>query len=60
VYSGEFRVRILPLVHRSIAMLAKEQGVNLNRSGSFEAGGFGGGTGKRFWIEPLFPFRSVM
>jgi predicted HicB family RNase H-like nuclease len=33
-YSGEFRVRIPPLVHRSLAMEAKEQGVSLNRLAS--------------------------
>lgn len=30
-YSGEFRVRIPPEVHRSLAMQAAEQGVSLNR-----------------------------
>ena len=33
-YSGEFRVRIPPLVHRSLAMEAAEQGVSLNRLAS--------------------------
>jgi len=33
-YSGEFRVRIPPLVHRSLAMQAAEQGVSLNRMAS--------------------------
>lgn len=30
-YSGEFRVRIPPQVHRSLALDAAEQGVSLNR-----------------------------
>jgi predicted HicB family RNase H-like nuclease len=30
-YSGEFRVRIPPEQHRSLAMQAAEQGVSLNR-----------------------------
>ena len=30
-YSGEFRVRIPPEVHRALAMQAAEQGVSLNR-----------------------------
>ena len=30
-YSGEFRVRIPPLVHRSLATQAAEQGISLNR-----------------------------
>lgn len=30
-YSGEFRVRIPPEVHRSLAVQAAEQGVSLNR-----------------------------
>lgn len=55
MYGGEFRVRILPLVHRSPAMQAKEQGLNLNRSGSFEAGGFGVmGWGISFGLNPHF------
>jgi len=33
-YSGEFRVRIPPEVHRSLAMQAAEQGVSLNRLAS--------------------------
>lgn len=33
-YSGEFRVRIPPAVHRSLAMQAAEQGVSLNRLAS--------------------------
>ena len=30
-YSGEFRVRIPPLLHRNLALMAAEQGVSLNR-----------------------------
>jgi predicted HicB family RNase H-like nuclease len=30
-YSGEFRVRIPPQVHRSLATQAAEQGISLNR-----------------------------
>jgi predicted HicB family RNase H-like nuclease len=33
-YSGEFRVRIPPVVHRSLALQAAEQGVSLNRLAS--------------------------
>jgi predicted HicB family RNase H-like nuclease len=33
-YSGQFRVRIPPAVHRSLAMEAAEQGVSLNRLAS--------------------------
>ena len=33
-YSGEFRIRIPPGVHRSLAMQAAEQGVSLNRLAS--------------------------
>ena len=33
-YSGEFRVRIPPEVHRALAMQAGEQGVSLNRLAS--------------------------
>jgi predicted HicB family RNase H-like nuclease len=33
-YSGEFRVRIPPQMHRSLAMEAAEQGVSLNRLAS--------------------------
>jgi predicted HicB family RNase H-like nuclease len=33
-YSGEFRVRIPPALHRSLAMQAVEQGVSLNRLAS--------------------------
>lgn len=33
-YSGEFRVRVPPQVHRSLVMEAAEQGVSLNRLAS--------------------------
>ena len=33
-YSGEFRVRIPPDVHRALALQAAEQGVSLNRLAS--------------------------
>ena len=33
-YSGEFRVRIPPQLHRNLAMMAAEQGVSLNRLAS--------------------------
>jgi len=33
-YSGEFRIRIPPAVHRSLAMQAAEQGISLNRLAS--------------------------
>ena len=33
-YSGEFRVRIPPEIHRALAMQAAEQGVSLNRLAS--------------------------
>ena len=33
-YSGEFRVRIPPRLHRSLALEAAEQGVSLNRLAS--------------------------
>jgi len=33
-YSGEFRVRIPPELHRKLAMAAAEQGVSLNRLAS--------------------------
>ena len=33
-YSGEFLVRIPPIVHRQLALMAAEQGVSLNRSAS--------------------------
>lgn len=38
-YSGEFRVRIPPLVHRSLAMQAAEQGISLNRLASSKLAG---------------------
>jgi predicted HicB family RNase H-like nuclease len=38
-YSGEFRVRIPPQVHRSLAMEAAEQGVSLNRLASAKLSG---------------------
>jgi predicted HicB family RNase H-like nuclease len=38
-YSGEFRVRIPPQVHRSLAMEAAEQGVRLNRLASAKLAG---------------------
>jgi predicted HicB family RNase H-like nuclease len=38
-YSGEFRVRIPPLLHRSLAMEAAEQGVSLNRLASAKLAG---------------------
>ena len=33
-YSGEFRVRIPPEVHRALALQAAEQGISLNRLAS--------------------------
>lgn len=33
-YSGEFKVRIPPLVHRQLAMQAAEEGISLNRLAS--------------------------
>ena len=33
-YSGEFRARVPPLVHRNLALMAAEQGVSLNRLAS--------------------------
>ena len=30
-YNGQFRVRIPPMVHRQLALMAAEQGVSLNR-----------------------------
>jgi len=33
-YSGEFRVRIPPRVHRALALEAAEQGIRLNRLAS--------------------------
>ncbi len=38
-YSGEFRVRIPPEVHRSLAMQAAEQGISLNRLASAKLAG---------------------
>lgn len=38
-YSGEFRVRIPPEVHRTLAMQAAEQGVSLNRLASAKLAG---------------------
>jgi len=38
-YSGEFRVRIPPQVHRSLALEAAEQGVSLNRLASAKLSG---------------------
>ena len=38
-YSGEFRVRIPPLVHRNLALLAAEQGISLNRLASAKLAG---------------------
>jgi predicted HicB family RNase H-like nuclease len=38
-YSGEFRVRLPPLVHRKLAMQAAEQGVSLNRLASAKLAG---------------------
>jgi predicted HicB family RNase H-like nuclease len=38
-YSGEFRVRIPPEVHRSLAIQAAEQGVSLNRLASAKLAG---------------------
>lgn len=38
-YSGEFRVRIPPEIHRSLAMQAAEQGVSLNRLASAKLSG---------------------
>ena len=38
-YSGEFRVRIPPHVHRSLALEAREQGVSLNRLASAKLSG---------------------
>jgi predicted HicB family RNase H-like nuclease len=38
-YSGEFRVRIPPFVHRTLAMEAAEQGVSLNRLASAKLAG---------------------
>lgn len=38
-YSGEFRVRIPPEVHRALAMKAAEQGISLNRLASAKLAG---------------------
>lgn len=38
-YSGEFRVRIPPMLHRSLAIQAAEQDVSLNRLVSSKLGG---------------------
>jgi predicted HicB family RNase H-like nuclease len=38
-YSGEFRVRIPPELHRSLALEAAEQGVSLNRLASAKLAG---------------------
>jgi predicted HicB family RNase H-like nuclease len=38
-FSGEFRVRIPPEVHRALAMQAAEQGVSLNRLASAKLAG---------------------
>jgi len=38
-YSGEFRVRIPPQVHRALAMQAAEEGVSLNRLASAKLAG---------------------
>lgn len=38
-YSGEFRVRIPPQLHRSLALQAAEQGVSLNRLASAKLAG---------------------
>jgi predicted HicB family RNase H-like nuclease len=38
-YSGEFRVRIPPELHRALAMKAAEQGVSLNRLASAKLAG---------------------
>lgn len=40
-YSGEFRVRIPPELHRQLAMAAAEQGVSLNRLASAKLAGVG-------------------
>jgi predicted HicB family RNase H-like nuclease len=39
-YSGEFRVRIPPEVHRTLALQAAEQGVSLNRLASAKLAAF--------------------
>jgi len=38
-YSGEFRVRIPPEVHRTLAIHAAEQGISLNRLASAKLAG---------------------
>lgn len=38
-YSGEFRVRIPPQLHRALVMQAAEQGVSLNRLASAKLAG---------------------
>ena len=38
-YSGEFRVRIPPDVHRTLAIQAAEQGISLNRLASAKLSG---------------------
>jgi predicted HicB family RNase H-like nuclease len=38
-YSGEFRVRIPPELHRQLALTAAEQGVSLNRLASMRLAG---------------------
>ncbi len=38
-YSGEFRVRIPPEIHRSLALQAAEQGISLNRLASAKLAG---------------------
>ena len=38
-YSGEFRVRIPPEVHRALAMQVAEQGISLNRLASAKLAG---------------------
>jgi predicted HicB family RNase H-like nuclease len=38
-YSGEFRVRIPPEIHRALALQAAEQGVSLNRLASAKLAG---------------------
>lgn len=39
-YSGEFRVRIPPELHRQLALMAAEQGVSLNRLASAKLAGW--------------------
>jgi len=40
-YSGEFRVRIPPELHRQLALMAAEQGISLNRLASSKLAGSG-------------------